>query len=1006
MPLAVHLLLHPDCPIKPAWAVFDAAWYLRVHADARVICAGRPPPAALGYYLRVGAKLGHSPSPLFDELFYLNRDPDIAELVRTGRYHSGFDHYCQHGHRGVSPHWLFDDALYGSLYEDMSLDILDEHQCYGRYDHYLRAGQREERMAQFLFDGPFYTAAALAAGVHPAALEGQGPYVHFLYRLASGEEELAPSVYFDPAWYLERHPAARAEIARGRYHAAIHHYLTNESASHFDPVPEFSEIFYRRRHPDIAAAIDTGAYRCGYQQFVQHGAFELRQPSSEIDLVYYRDVNERVRNDLNAGAVRDAFAHLRLIGLGEGLPHCPVPPRPVLDEAATRALFLGKARANLASFAHRKLDFACAAPVVSVIMVLFNRFELTMLALGSLHGQLPGGIELIIVDNASDDATRRIGAYVTGARIIRLDRNTGFLHGANAALAHVTAPALLYLNNDVELGQGALAAALARLAAVPDAGAICGKIIRTNGCLQEAGSIIWNEGTVIGYMRDADPLAPEANFVRAVDYGSAVFLLCRTGLVRTLHGFDPALAPAYYEDADLCVRMIEAGWRVLYDPGVIVHHFEFGSAASSEASMALMRRAKRIFKKKQKTFLATRPPPSLETLSAARSRDPRPAVLFIEDLIPLRRLGSGFVRSNDIVHALAAGHQVHVYPLNYAPYDAIELFGDFPGGVEVLYDRDALQLPAFLEERAQLYDAIWIARTHNLPRVLLALRQAGLDVHGIPLILDTEAVESLREAGRAALKGEAFDLEAALVTEFAQAGVARATLGVSAPETALLRRLGLPGVARLGTARAATPTSASFAARADLLFVAAIHRMDSPNLDALAWYVADILPALIAEMGAAPILHVVGYAGPDIDLSAFAGHPHLVLHGPVGDLATIYDSARLCIAPARFAAGTPYKLYEAAAFGVPSVATSLLVGQLGWTDGVDILGAGDAQNFARRIARLYRDAALWQSVRSAALARVAAESDVSEFNSRVERVMKEVVEVRTTFCEQKVAKKL
>jgi hypothetical protein len=100
-------------------------------------------PAARLYYLRVGVRLGHSPNPYFDEAFYLATNPDIAVLVREGAYASRFDHFCQYGHRDVSPHWLFDDVLYGALYEDMALEHLDQHHCHGRYDHYLEAGQFE-----------------------------------------------------------------------------------------------------------------------------------------------------------------------------------------------------------------------------------------------------------------------------------------------------------------------------------------------------------------------------------------------------------------------------------------------------------------------------------------------------------------------------------------------------------------------------------------------------------------------------------------------------------------------------------------------------------------------------------------------------------------------------------------------------------------------------------------------------------------------------------------------
>jgi GT2 family glycosyltransferase/glycosyltransferase involved in cell wall biosynthesis len=992
MPLPAHQLLNPACAIRPAWAVFDRLWYLLRYPDARAICQHKPPEAALMYYLRVGARLGHSPSSLFDETYYLARNPDIAELVRAGNYQSGFDHFCQQGHRGVSPHWLFDDELYGNLYDDMTLENLDQHQCHGRYDHYLNAGQRECRMGQFLFDGAYYRAAAVEAGIDGAEVDLHGPYVHFLNRLGSGQEEIVPSVYFDPFWYVEHHPRAKAEIVRGRYTSAIHHYLNADSAEHLDPVPQFSERFYRRRHPDIQAAIEQGFYRSAYQQFVQYGAFELRQPNAEIDLVYYRDMHERVRNDLNSGAIRDAFAHLRLIGLKENLSHCPPDAKPAISEGETREQFIKKARTNLAIFARRKLDFSCTEPpALSVIMVLFNKFELTMLALASLRDNFHGVIELILVDNDSTDDTRRISSYVQGAKIIRNTSNIGFLRASNLGLEYATAPALLYLNNDVELGHGAIAVALARLNSAEDIGAVGAKIVRTNGLLQEAGSIIWNEGTTIGYMRDASPLAAEANFLRDVDYCSAVFLMCRAELVRQMGGFDEAFAPAYFEDADLCVRVIEAGFRIVYDPDAVVHHLEFGSATTTEASMALMRRGKRIFKKKHEAFLETRPAPSAKTLVQARSRSKKPILLFIEDTVPLRRLGSGFVRANDALRAIiAAGYEVHVFPVNGAPYDAMSLFGDLPDGVEVLHDRDFTCLPAFLEERRGIYDIIWIARTHNFTRVMPLLRQAGIDPVKLPIILDTEALAAERDATRAAVQGVSFDKKTALKSEFSGAETCREILAVSPFEISRLKAIGFRHARHLGTAREAAPTPASFTAREDLLFVGGIHQQDSPNLDSLFWYQQYIQPILAVKLGEAPLLHVVGHVGRDIDLSALTKNKRIKLHGPIADLVPFYNAARVFIAPTRFAAGTPYKIYETAAFGLPCVATDLLLHQLGWEDGVEVLGspASDAEIFAEKIIRLYCSETLWESLRAAAVARLAQENSLEDWNARVAEILR------------------
>jgi glycosyltransferase involved in cell wall biosynthesis len=172
-------------------------------------------------------------------------------------------------------------------------------------------------------------------------------------------------------------------------------------------------------------------------------------------------------------------------------------------------------------------------------------------------------------------------------------------------------------------------------------------------------------------------------------------------------------------------------------------------------------------------------------------------------------------------------------------------------------------------------------------------------------------------------------------------------------------------------------------------FAAAIHRPDSPNLDALIWYEEEILPALEIEMAEPPVLNVCGYVGPEVDLSRFANHPKIRIHGPAMSLRHHYESNRLFIAPTRFAAGTPYKLFETASFGLPCVATGLLAEQLNWQDGAELLTAptGDAKGFAMQIARLYRSPVIWKRLRKNALARIALENTAAAFDSRVAEIL-------------------
>jgi glycosyltransferase involved in cell wall biosynthesis len=182
-----------------------------------------------------------------------------------------------------------------------------------------------------------------------------------------------------------------------------------------------------------------------------------------------------------------------------------------------------------------------------------------------------------------------------------------------------------------------------------------------------------------------------------------------------------------------------------------------------------------------------------------------------------------------------------------------------------------------------------------------------------------------------------------------------------------------------------------------MLFVGAIHAVDHPNHDGLIWFIDEVLPLIERVLRWETRLTIAGYIAPGLTLDRFKRHPRVTVRGPVADLTPLYDANRVFVAPARFAAGLPYKVHEAAAFGIPVVATTLLVRQLGWLDG-EAIGAAectDPAGFAARVIDLHRDAPLWTNMRAAALARVTVELDPDLFASRVEALLRPS-EPRTT----------
>jgi GT2 family glycosyltransferase len=139
------------------------------------------------------------------------------------------------------------------------------------------------------------------------------------------------------------------------------------------------------------------------------------------------------------------------------------------------------------------------------LIVLYNRAELTLACLRSL-GKPLGTPEIIIVDNASSDDTSKLLNRLSGVHVIRNSENLNFLLAVNQAAREAHGKYLLVLNNDAQLLPGALRSALGTIGSSSDIGAVGGRLVLLDGTLQEAGSIVWRDGSCLGYGRGDDPL--------------------------------------------------------------------------------------------------------------------------------------------------------------------------------------------------------------------------------------------------------------------------------------------------------------------------------------------------------------------------------------------------------------------------------------------------------------------------------------------------------------------
>ena len=215
-------------------------------------------------------------------------------------------------------------------------------------------------------------------------------------------------------------------------------------------------------------------------------------------------------------------------------------------------------------------------PRVLVAIVSWN----SALHLHDAIASVPPGVPVVVVDNASSDGSAEI-ARSAGARVIEAGANLGFGPACNRA-AREGAPSetILFLNPDAALVDGSrtLAALLHALDADPAVAAVAPRLTgdgQERFQLRRLPSIrsLVREALLVdrlfpgneGFRRDRY-LDRDRDAAFDVEQPAAAALLVRRDEFEALGGFDTVYSPAWFEDVDLCARLVESGRRIRYVP--------------------------------------------------------------------------------------------------------------------------------------------------------------------------------------------------------------------------------------------------------------------------------------------------------------------------------------------------------------------------------------------------------------------------------------------------------
>jgi GT2 family glycosyltransferase/SAM-dependent methyltransferase/glycosyltransferase involved in cell wall biosynthesis len=611
-------------------------------------------------------------------------------------------------------------------------------------------------------------------------------------------------------------------------------------------------------------------------------------------------------------------------------------------------------------------------PKVSLIIPLYSRAELTHACLRSIREHTAhASYEVILVDDAANEDTQRLLECVRGAKIVRNEQNLGYLRAMNRGAAAARGRWLVLCNNDIEVTRGWLRAMLACAESAEDVGVVTPKFLYPDGSLNEAGAIVWRDGTGANYGRGDEPSAFQYEYRRETDYGSAAALMVKAELWQEAGGFDERYLPMYYEDADLCFQARERGRRVLYEPEAIVIHHE-GATAGNDPDAGHKRHQERNrpkFVARWREALESehlRSAPTNVRIAANRHRGPH--VLVVDHMVPSWDRDAGSLRMLNIMRALIGlGARVTFMPDNFTPTQPYTRMLQ-QMGVEVLYG--ALDVNAELATLGPRLSMAILSRPHVASRWLDSIREHAPAAR---VAYDTVDLHWLREARRSAIgaspatafatgNGHAEALgpraQALRELELAMIRAADTTLVVSDSERAQVQR-DVPGakVAVVPTVHDVEPFVPPPEERAGILFVGGFQH--PPNIDAAVSLVKEVMPAVWRELGDVRVSIVGSHPPPEVQALASA---RVDVTGWVEDLQPLLDAAKLMLAPLHYGAGMKGKITQALSVGLPVVTTPIGAEGLDGHEQECMLIADDPHQLAAETIRAYRDEGLWREL--------------------------------------------
>jgi N-acetylglucosaminyl-diphospho-decaprenol L-rhamnosyltransferase len=239
-------------------------------------------------------------------------------------------------------------------------------------------------------------------------------------------------------------------------------------------------------------------------------------------------------------------------------------------------------------------------PRVDVVIVSYNSQNYLRACVEPLNSF--ADLHVIVVDSASSDRTLETVEDLD-VGIVALPENRGFAHACNVGWRMGTSPYVLFLNPDARIGPDSVTALVAAADADSSIGAVAPRIVGRDGSIDFSLFRFTRLRSTFAYALFLHRLFPRAAWLEEVrdleaynhawtpEWVSGACLLVRRHVLEQLSGLDERFF-LYCEDLDLCRRIRDAGFEILFDPRAVAVHV--GGASKSRSALLPVFAASRV----------------------------------------------------------------------------------------------------------------------------------------------------------------------------------------------------------------------------------------------------------------------------------------------------------------------------------------------------------------------------------------------------------------------------